>query len=64
MKTEATTEVKAPAAAKAGSPRDGTIVYNKFLDAWRCIDANGREVLSIGSKEAAIKAYPNFKVKE
>lgn len=42
----------------------GTIVYNPYLDSWRCLDASGRQVLSTGSKEAALAAYPNFTVKE
>ena len=47
-------------AAKAS----GVIVYNPFLDAWRCVDASGRCVLSVPSKETAVKAYPTFIVKE
>ena len=51
-------------AAKAGGKTSGTIVYNPYLDSWRCLDATGRQVLSTGSKEAALAAYPNFTVKE
>lgn len=58
----------APVAAKqtvrTGGRASGIIRYNKFIDAWQCIDANRRMVLSIGSKEAAIAAYPGFIVKE
>lgn len=59
-------ESKAPArqVAAVANKVDGTIVYNPFLDSWRCIDKNGREVLSVGTKKDALKAYPNFKVKE
>ena len=51
-------------AAKAGGEPSGTIVYNPYLDSWRCLDATGRQVLSTGSKEAALAAYPKFAVKE
>ena len=49
---------------KAGGKPSGTIVYNPYLDSWRCINAVGRQVLSTGSKEAAQAAYPDFTVKE
>ena len=42
----------------------GTIVYNPNLDSWRCLDANGKLLLSTGSKQSAMKAFPNFTVKE
>lgn len=57
----------APVAAKTAKPggkTSGTIVYNRNLDAWRCINAGGKQVLSTGSKELAVKAYPDFLVKE
>lgn len=47
-----------------GGKPSGIIVYNGFLDSWRCIAANGKQVLSTNSKEAALRAYPNFIVKE
>ena len=49
---------------KAGAKASGVIVYNKFLDAWRCIDAKGKCVLSTGSKATARAEFPNFIVKE
>lgn len=42
----------------------GRIVYNPNLDSWRCINSKGRTVLSVGSKAAALRAYPDFIVKE
>ena len=53
-----------PVAAKGAVKPDGVIVYNPFLNAWRCVNAAGREVLSTGSKEAAVRAYPTYLVKE
>lgn len=50
--------------AKTLGKAGGYIVYNKFLDAWRCIDASGKQVLSTNSKKAALAAHPNFIVKE
>lgn len=60
---------KTPAAAKptakAGAAKaSGLIVYNKYLDCWRCVNAAGKTVLSGVSKQAAINAYPDFTVKE
>ena len=43
---------------------EGTIVYNPYLDSWRCVDAQGKMVLSTGSKDSAKRAYPTFVVKE
>lgn len=58
-----------PAAAKEpvkadGAKPDGVIVFNPFLHCWRCVNAAGRQVLSIGSKEAAMRAYPTYVVQE
>lgn len=52
----------AKAPASRGAPQ-GRIVYNPNLDSWRCIDRNNKMVLSTGSKQDAINAYPNFIVK-
>ena len=59
-------EAKPVTTAKAKGPAkaSGVIVYNKYLDAWRCVDADGVQVLCTGSKEAAVKEFPNFTVKE
>jgi len=43
---------------------EGMIVYNPYLDSWRCINAQGKMVLSTGSKASAKRAYPTFVVKE
>ena len=43
---------------------EGTIVYNPYLNSWRCINAQGKMVLSTGSKASAKRAYPTFVVKE
>lgn len=52
-------------AARADAPKaSGVIEYNPNLNAWRCVNAAGRCVLSIGSKELAVAAYPTFTVKE
>ena len=52
-------------AARADAPKaSGTITYNPLVNAWNCVDANNRCVLSIGSKELAMAAYPTFTVKE
>ena len=58
-----------PGAAKqtakvSGGKPSGFIVYNPFLDSWRCVTAAGKEVLSTGTKELAQNAYPEFIVKE
>jgi len=54
-----------PTKAKAAAAKaSGKIVYNGFLDSWRCINASGRLMLSTGSKAAAIKAYPDYTVVE
>ena len=63
LKTAAKTADKPTARPVLKKPA-GVIVYNPNLDSWRCIDASGKEVLSIGSKQAAIAAYPTFVVKE
>ena len=63
---------KPPVAVKKGADfransvkkPEGTIVYNPYLDSWRCIDAKGKMVLSTGSKASAKRAYPTFVVKE
>ena len=61
-------EKSAPVAAKqtvkTGGKTSGLIVHNTRLDAWQCYDANRSMVLSTGSKDAAVAAYPNFAVKE
>lgn len=58
--------VKKGAGFRANSVKkpEGTIVYNPYLDSWRCVDANGKMVLSTGSKDSAKRAYPTFVVKE
>ena len=53
-----------PAARADAQKASGTITYNPNLNAWRCVDAAGRCVLSIGSKDLAIAAHPTFTVKE
>ena len=57
--------VAAKTTVKAGAAKaSGTIEYNPFLDCWRCVNAAGKEVLSVPSKQTAIAAYPDFTVKE
>ena len=64
------TEVKAapgaerPAARAEAQKATGTITYNPNLNTWRCVDANGRCVLTIASKELAVAACPTFTIKE
>ena len=63
-KNDSTPQVAAKGTAKASGAPSGVIVYNPNLNAWRCVNAAGRQVLVTGSKEAAQRAYPNFTVKE
>lgn len=62
-KKTAPAELLVPAENKSTTNK-GVIVYNANLDAWRCIDKNGKMVLSTGSRAAAQRAFPDFKVKE
>lgn len=66
VKFEPPVAVKKGAGFRADSVKkpEGTIVYNPYLDSWRCIDAQGKMVLSTGSKASAKRAYPTFVVKE
>lgn len=66
LKFEPPVAVKKGAGFRANSVKkpEGTIVYNPYLDSWRCVDANGKMVLSTGSKDSAKRAYPTFVVKE
>lgn len=41
---------------------EGTISYSSYIGNWRCIDVNGRCVLSTGSLELAKSTYPRFEV--
>lgn len=64
-----TKEIAVPATVRhiaktGGGKPSGIIVYNPNTDSWRCHDASGRLVLSIGSKAVAIQTYPTFTVKE
>ena len=43
---------------------EGFIVRNPNLNNWRCVTAAGKEVLSTGSKETAMRRFPTFVVKE
>ena len=63
-KTDTVPPVAAKAAKSPGAAPEGIIVYNPNLNAWRCVNTAGRQVLVIGSKEAAKRAYPNYIVKE
>ena len=66
VKFEPPVAVKKGAGFSANSVKkpEGTIVYNPYLDSWRCINAQGKMVLSTGSKASAKRAYPTFVVKE
>lgn len=67
-KTTATAAVKTdgkgtkPVGKPVGKP-NGYIVYNKFLNSWRCVNARGRTVMSANSLKIATAAYPDFVVK-
>lgn len=65
MAEKVDTKVGSPNASpvKATSIVTGTIGYNRFIDSWQAIDSTGKIVLSSG-KQAVIKAFPNFIVKE
>ena len=65
MAEKTDTGAVAPKQAKAVTAKAaGKIVFNPNLGAWRCINAQGRLMLSIGSLELATKAYPDFTVIE
>jgi len=66
VKFEPPVAVKKGAGFRANSVKkpEGTIVYNPYLDSWRCINAQGKMVLSTGSQASAKRAYPTFVVKE